>query len=61
MSYLHKGDKNLIDFGKKIIDITYPLGWDKKNGGLIAFTDVLGYPPVQLEWDMKLWCRSAKQ
>ncbi|MBE7047586.1 MAG: N-acylglucosamine 2-epimerase [Ruminococcaceae bacterium] len=50
-----KGDQRLIDFGKNIIDITYPLGWDQKNGGLIAFTDVLGCPPVQLEWDMKLW------
>ena len=48
-------DANLIETGKKIIDITYPLGWDKKHGGIIAFTDVLGKPPVQLEWDMKLW------
>lgn len=48
-------DESLIEFGKKIIDVTYPLGWDDKNGGLIAFTDCLGYPPVQLEWDMKLW------
>jgi len=44
-----------IDAGKKIIDITWPLGWDEKHGGLIAFTDVCGKPPVQLEWDMKLW------
>ena len=41
--------------GKKIIDITFPLGWDKKHGGIIAFTDVCNKPPVQLEWDMKLW------
>ena len=41
--------------GKKIIDLTLSLGLDKKHGGLIAFTDVLGMPPVQLEWDMKLW------
>ena len=44
-----------IDAGKKIIDITWPLGWDEKHGGIIAFTDVCGKPPVQLEWDMKLW------
>lgn len=44
-----------IDAGKKIIDITWPLGWDDKHGGIIAFTDVCGKPPVQLEWDMKLW------
>ncbi len=41
--------------GKKIIDITFPLGWDKEHGGIIAFTDVCNKPPVQLEWDMKLW------
>ncbi len=44
-----------IEAGKKIIDITLPLGLDTKNGGIIAFTDLLGFPPVQLEWDMKLW------
>lgn len=44
-----------IKAGKKIIDITLPLGLDKKHGGLIAFTDVSGEPPMQLEWDMKLW------
>ena len=49
------GDTAMIETGKKIIDITYPLGWDQKHGGIIAFTDVLGKPPVQLEWDMKLW------
>lgn len=49
------GNSEAIEAGKKIIDMTYPLGWDKKHGGLIAFTDVLGKPPVQLEWDMKLW------
>ena len=48
------GDTEVIKKGKEIIDITYPLGW-AKNGGIIAFTDVLGKPPVQLEWDMKLW------
>ena len=44
-----------IEAGRNIIDRTLPLGWDEKHGGLIAFTDVLGYPPMQLEWDMKLW------
>lgn len=49
------GREDIIAKGKEIIDITLPLGWDKKNGGIIAFTDVCGQPPVQLEWDMKLW------
>ncbi len=50
------GNDEAIQAGKKIIDITWPLGWDEKNGGgIIAFTDVSGKPPQQLEWDMKLW------
>lgn len=48
-------NKEAVEIGKNIIDITLPLGLDKKYGGIIAFTDLLGYPPVQLEWDMKLW------
>lgn len=49
------GNEQAIEAGRKIIDITFPLGWDEKHGGIIAFTDVSGKPPVQLEWDMKLW------
>jgi N-acylglucosamine 2-epimerase len=48
-------NKEALEAGKKIIDITLPLGIDKKYGGIIAFTDLSGKPPVQLEWDMKLW------
>ncbi len=48
-------NKEAVEAGKKIIDITLPLGIDKKYGGIIAFTDLSGKPPVQLEWDMKLW------
>lgn len=44
-----------IKAAKKIIDITLPLGLDKKHGGIIAFCDINGEPPVALEWDMKLW------
>ena len=49
------GNQEAIDAGKKIIDLTYPLGWDPKYGGIISFTDISGNPPIQLEWDMKLW------
>lgn len=49
------GNAAAVEAGKKIIDITLPLGWDKTHGGIIAFTDVSGKPPMQLEWDMKLW------
>ena len=48
-------NREAIEAGKRIIDITLPLGIDKKHGGIIAFTDALGKPPVALEWDMKLW------
>lgn len=48
-------DPAVIEKGREIIDITLPLGWDETHGGIIAFTDVSGNPPVQLEWDMKLW------
>lgn len=47
--------RDVIEKGKEIIDKTWPLGWDKEHGGIIAFTDICGKPPVQLEWDMKLW------
>ena len=48
-------NQEAIARGREIIDITLPLGWDEKNGGIIAFTDIEGRPPVALEWDMKLW------
>lgn len=48
-------NQELINIGKDIIDFTMPRGIDKKHGGIIAFTDVLGKPATALEWDMKLW------
>ena len=48
-------NEEAIRAGKRIADMTWPLGWDEEHGGLIAFTDVCKKPPVQLEWDMKLW------
>lgn len=55
MEGLTSNNNEAIEKAKKIIDITLPLGIDKKHGGIIAFCDVDGNPPVQLEWDMKLW------
>lgn len=49
------GNQQAIDAGKKIIDITLPLGWDEKYGGILMFVDINGRPPLQLEWDMKKW------
>ena len=48
-------NEEAIRAGKQIIDITWPLGWDEKYGGIVAFRDINGQPPMQLEWDMKLW------
>lgn len=49
------GNAEAVEAARKIIDITMPLGLDKKHGGIIAFTDVKNRPRAQLEWDMKLW------
>lgn len=51
---LSKNDE-ILGRAKEIIDITMPLGLDKKHGGIIAFCDALGKPATALEWDMKLW------
>ncbi len=43
---------------KKAVDIileTLEFGWDKAFGGIFYFLDVEGKPPMQLEWDRKLW------
>ncbi|MHB0859320.1 MAG: AGE family epimerase/isomerase [Anaerolineae bacterium] len=38
-----------------ILDWSLERGWDPEHGGLLAFVDIEGKPPAQLEWDMKLW------
>ncbi len=50
---IYQNDDKLKKIGKDIIDISMELGL--QNGGIIAFTDCMGKPPVALEWDMKLW------
>jgi len=47
--------KSLPQVALEIIDWSFESGWDKENGGLLYFLDVLGYTPTQLEWNMKLW------
>jgi len=29
--------------------------WDREHGGIFYFLDAQGHPPLQLEWDQKLW------
>lgn len=40
---------------RKIFEWSYKKGWDKVNGGLWYFKDVLNEPVVMLESNMKLW------
>ena len=34
---------------------TIDYAWDKLHGGIFYFLDIKGRPPMQLEWDQKLW------
>lgn len=50
-----RNDKKLIN---KALDVALSIaefGWDSEFGGFYYFLDADGYPPVQLEWDRKLW------
>lgn len=50
---VHRKSKSVIETALRITDFSMKRGlWD---GGIIAFADVAGLPPVALEWDMKLW------
>lgn len=49
------GDDELM---KKAVDVTLSIleyGWDKEHEGILYFLDEKGNPPLQLEWDQKLW------
>lgn len=48
-------DRQLVDKACKIVLDTLDFAWDRQYGGIFAFLDVLGNPPLQLEWDQKLW------
>ncbi|GAA0536109.1 AGE family epimerase/isomerase [Chitinophaga japonensis] len=48
-------DKALVRKACDIMLHTLEYGWDKEQGGIFYFMDLLGHPPQQLEWDQKLW------
>jgi N-acylglucosamine 2-epimerase len=50
-----RGDRALVERTLPIIDWSLEIGWDRKHGGILYFTDLEGMQPVQYEWDMKLW------
>jgi N-acylglucosamine 2-epimerase len=51
----HRNDSALLKKAIEILDWSLELGWDKEHGGILYFVDIEGKPPLQLEWDMKLW------
>lgn len=50
---VYQHDRELIEKAMRVVDFSMERGLD--NGGILAFTDAEGRPPMALEWDMKLW------
>lgn len=50
-----RGEKKLIERAVDALLATLEFGWDKEYGGIFYFLDSKGKPPLQLEWDQKLW------
>jgi len=48
-------DEKLIKKACTIMLNTLEYGWDKEYGGIFYFLDIKNKPPMQLEWDQKLW------
>lgn len=48
-------DQTLIERAKDIALQLLEHGWDKDFGGIFYQMDIDGHPPLQLEWDQKLW------
>jgi N-acylglucosamine 2-epimerase len=50
-----RGDTQLIEMGRMMLDWMWERGWDRRYGGILYFRDVYG-KPVQEYWqDMKFW------
>ena len=50
-----RGDQELVDRAVDVVLNTLDFAWDEEYGGIYYFMDALGRPPLQLEWDQKLW------
>lgn len=48
-------DTDLLWRGLRVLDASLERGWDESYGGIFYFLDIGGRPPLQVEWDMKLW------
>jgi N-acylglucosamine 2-epimerase len=45
----------LVEKACSILLKTLEHGWDYEYGGIFYFMDIENHPPLQLEWDQKLW------
>jgi N-acylglucosamine 2-epimerase len=50
-----RNDRDLINKTVDVVLNTLDFAWDKEHGGIFYFLDAYGKPPLQLEWDQKLW------
>ena len=50
-----RGDVDLVHRAVDVVMSILDYAWDSEYGGLYYFMDAEGRPPVQLEWDQKLW------
>ena len=50
-----RNDQELINKTVDVILDTLDFAWDAEYGGIFYFLDADGKPPLQLEWDQKLW------
>ncbi len=50
-----RGDTALIQRAVDVVLNILEFGWDREHGGVYYFMDAEGRPPLQLEWDQKLW------
>lgn len=48
-------DEQTLEGCIEIMLSTLDFGWDRTYGGIFYFMDAANKPPVQLEWDQKLW------
>jgi N-acylglucosamine 2-epimerase len=50
-----RGDRALVERAVDVVLSILEYAWDAEHGGLYYFMDAEGHPPLQLEWDQKLW------
>lgn len=50
-----RDDRELLERAVQITLDLLDYGWDEEYGGIFYFLDAEGHPPLQLEWNQKLW------